>query len=178
MSVALCAAPALAVLAACGSDGPPSTAPTTVPTPLTIAEIETQLGHPLAQPNASLGAELRQTGVLQPSGDTFRGRSAATTYSWRGYVVILRQGPPQEGWTLRGRINRSDATFETRADGAEVAYLPPAVPPGATPNPRTAIASALIVSGGWLVQVSMAAGASPAPVTLDALKAFVAGIDF
>ena len=162
---------------ACSSSNAPTTAPTAKQSPPTFEELQSQLGHKLARPAASLGAELRQTGLLQRSGDTFGDRSAATSYLWRGYVAILRQGKPVAGFTLRSKVSRSDAIYETRADGAEEVFLPARPPSGASPNPATAVASALVLHNGWLVQVSMAGNSSVGVVSTATLKTFVAGVE-
>ena len=139
--------------------------------------MESRLGHKLARPAASLGAELRQTGLLSKSGDTFGDRSAVTSYLWDGYVVIIRQGKPVAGYTLQTKVNRDDAIFETRADGAEQVLLPPRVPSGGSPTPGTIIATGLILSDGWLIQVSIAGNSQVGVVTTATLKTFVAAVE-
>jgi len=171
--------PVALVLAAvaCASSNTPSSPPTSVPTALTFDQLQSQIGHKLARPAASLNADLRQTGLLSKSGDTFGDRSAVTSYLWNNHVVIVRQGKPVAGYTLRGKVKRDDAIFETRADGAEQVLLPPRMPSGASPSPGTVITTALILSDGWLIQVSIAGNTQVGVVTTETLKTFVAGVE-
>ena len=163
-SAAAVAAALACLVVACSS----SKAPVSGPHLAGLDQIESRLGHKISRPGPALGAVLIRSGFLDPSGSTFKGLTAAASYTWHDRVVLIRQGTPADGWTLHGSINRGDVTFQTRTDGSEVAFLP---------QVGGSSASASIVPAGWLVNVDIAASTPKGPVPLDDLKAFVNGLE-
>jgi hypothetical protein len=131
-------------------------------------QIESQLAHKVAQPKNSLGAVLIKSGLLEPSGKTFEGATAAASYQWKGVLGLVRQGRPADGFALHEFTKRSDVVYQTLPNGAETALLPQAGASGA---------SALIVSGDWLIEIKLAPTKTDATVPLDDLKAFVSALE-
>jgi hypothetical protein len=131
-----------------------------------FAEIETTLRHTIAQPNASLGASLITSAIVEPTGNMFKGPTAAASYDWKQALVLIRQGHPADGFALHSFIKRGDVEYETRA-GGEVAYLP---------QVGSSSASAYIVRGAWLINVDMVPTKPKGTVPLADLKTFVNGL--
>jgi hypothetical protein len=131
-------------------------------------ELEKKLAHSVVQPKASLGATLVKSALLEPSGSTFKGASAAASYRWKQVLVLIRQGHPADGFKLHEFIKRGDVTYQTRPSGAEVAFLP---------QVEASSASAYVIKADWLLQVDIAPVVAKGVIPLDDLKAVVGALE-
>jgi hypothetical protein len=131
-------------------------------------ELEKKLAHPVVQPKTSLGASLVKSALLEPSGSTFKGASAAASYRWKQVLVLIKQGRPADGFKLHEFIKRGDVIYETRPSGAEVALLP---------QVEATSASAYLIKADWLLQVDIVPVAAKGVIPLDDLKAVVGALE-
>ena len=149
----------VAALGACSAKE--SKAPKAVPIP----EIEKRVGHHVLRPSDSLQAAIINSGSIASTGSTFSGLTAAVSYRWHDFVVLVRQGKPAEGFSLHDAVTRGDAIFVPKdANGVEVALLP---------SVGTTGAAAYRLQSGWLLTVDIAPTPAKVTPTLDELRSFV-----